>query len=50
MGRKLGYKENLLPVTESISYRLLRLPFYYDLNPQEQDQVVEAISDFFYKK
>jgi dTDP-4-amino-4,6-dideoxygalactose transaminase len=50
MGRKLGYKENLLPVTESISYRLLRLPFYYDLKQEEQDQVIDAISGFFYKK
>jgi dTDP-4-amino-4,6-dideoxygalactose transaminase len=48
MGRKLGYKENLLPVTESISCRLLRLPFYYDLQQKEQDQIIDAISRFFY--
>jgi len=35
MGRSMGYREGQLPVTESISSRLLRLPFLY--NRKEED-------------
>jgi dTDP-4-amino-4,6-dideoxygalactose transaminase len=49
VGRKLGYRENQLPVTESISCRLLRLPFYYDLKPEEQAEVIDAIAKVFIK-
>ena len=31
MGRRFGGREGDCPVTESVSDRLLRLPFYYDL-------------------
>jgi dTDP-4-amino-4,6-dideoxygalactose transaminase len=31
IGRRFGYKDGDLPVTEDLSRRLLRLPFYYDL-------------------
>lgn len=47
MGRKMGYKEGDLPVTESISYRLLRLPFYFEITKEEQMAVVSAINRFF---
>jgi dTDP-4-amino-4,6-dideoxygalactose transaminase len=43
MGRSFGYEEGQLPVTESVSGRLLRLPFYYDLTEEEQERVVGAI-------
>jgi dTDP-4-amino-4,6-dideoxygalactose transaminase len=50
IGRKMGYKENQLPVTESMSCRLLRLPFYYELKHEEQGAIIDAISEFFNKK
>lgn len=50
VGRSMGYAEGQLPVTESLSDRLLRLPFYYDLTPAEQTQVIESIKKFFTKR
>ena len=47
MGVKLGYKPGQFPVTENISERLLRLPFFYELTEQEIDRVTNAISNFF---
>ncbi len=47
MGRKLGYQAGQLPVTESVSERLLRLPFYFELSEADQHKVVTAIRDFF---
>jgi dTDP-4-amino-4,6-dideoxygalactose transaminase len=47
VGRSMGYREGQLPVTESVSGRLLRLPFYYDLKSEEQDEVAGAIQNFF---
>ena len=47
IGRSMGYSEGQLPVTESLSVRLLRLPFYYEMTQAEQKEVVEAIKDFF---
>ena len=46
MGQKFGYKEGDLPNTESISDRLLRLPFYNQMNYEDQTQVIEAIQMF----
>ena len=34
----MGYTEGNLPVTESFSNRLLRLPFYYELTTQELEE------------
>jgi dTDP-4-amino-4,6-dideoxygalactose transaminase len=45
-GREYGYKDGDLPVTEDVSRRLIRLPFYYDLTTDEQDRVVDAIRLF----
>jgi len=47
IGRSMGYKDSQLPVTESMSGRLLRLPFYYELTRQEQETIVNYIFDFF---
>ncbi|HEB90935.1 MAG TPA: dTDP-4-amino-4,6-dideoxygalactose transaminase [Deltaproteobacteria bacterium] len=48
MGTKLaGGRPARLPVTESVSRRLLRLPFYCQLEPLEQEEVVGRIRDFF---
>lgn len=47
MGKSMGYREGDLPVTESVSARLLRLPLFHDLTREEQDRVIGAIRDFF---
>jgi dTDP-4-amino-4,6-dideoxygalactose transaminase len=47
VGRSMGYQPGQLPVTESMAGRLLRLPFFYDLKTEEQNEVVEAIMSFF---
>lgn len=46
IGRQFGGKEGDCPVTEDISDRLLRLPFYNDLNETDQARVVEVIQKF----
>ena len=46
MGRKFGGQPGDCPVTEDISDRLLRLPFYNDLTEAEQTQVIDAIIGF----
>jgi dTDP-4-amino-4,6-dideoxygalactose transaminase len=46
MGQKFGGRPGDCPVTEDISDRLLRLPFYNNLSETEQNQVVEAIYAF----
>lgn len=47
MGKSFGNKEGQLPVTESISGRLLRLPIYYDLSDHDQTIVINAVINFF---
>jgi dTDP-4-amino-4,6-dideoxygalactose transaminase len=46
MGQKFGGHEGQCPVTESVSDRLLRLPFYNDLTEAEQESIVAAINEF----
>ncbi len=46
MGRRFGGKEGDCPVTEDVSRRLLRLPFYNDLTERDLARVVDAISEF----
>jgi dTDP-4-amino-4,6-dideoxygalactose transaminase len=46
MGRKFGGSENQCPVTESISDRLVRLPFFNDLSEREQNEVIDAVLSF----
>ena len=46
MGRSYGGKEGDCPVTENVSDRLLRLPFYNDLSKSDQERVVVAINNF----
>jgi dTDP-4-amino-4,6-dideoxygalactose transaminase len=43
MGRKFGGRPGDCPVTEDVSDRLLRLPFYNDLTEADQDRVCTAI-------
>ena len=47
MGESFGYQPGDLPVTESISGRLLRLPFYFELEPTSQERVIAEIKTFF---
>ena len=47
MGRRLGYQGGDLPVTEDLSARLIRLPCYFELTEDEQEQVVGALVEFF---
>ncbi|PWH14916.1 MAG: dTDP-4-amino-4,6-dideoxygalactose transaminase [Anaerolineae bacterium] len=46
MGRKFGGQPGDCPVTESVSDRLVRLPFYNDLTADDQQFVIEAVQDF----
>jgi dTDP-4-amino-4,6-dideoxygalactose transaminase len=46
VGRKLGGKPGDCPVTEDVSDRLLRLPFYNDLTDAQLAEVVGAIREF----
>ena len=46
MGRRLGGKEGDCPVTEAVSDRLLRLPFYNELTEADQARVVGAVAEF----
>lgn len=43
MGRRFGGQPGDCPVTESVSGRLLRLPFYGNLSHAQQDRVIEAV-------
>lgn len=46
MGQKLGGKPGDCPVTEDISDRLLRLPFYNDMTEAEQERVIAGLYSF----
>jgi dTDP-4-amino-4,6-dideoxygalactose transaminase len=46
MGRRFGGKVGDCPVTEDISDRLLRLPFYNDLSESDLERVVEGVLSY----
>ena len=46
MGRRFGAKQGDCPVTEQLSDRLVRLPFYNDLGEADQAFVVRAVTEF----
>jgi dTDP-4-amino-4,6-dideoxygalactose transaminase len=46
MGRGFGGQPGDCPVTEDVSDRLLRLPFYNSLTPDEQMSVIETVRAF----
>jgi dTDP-4-amino-4,6-dideoxygalactose transaminase len=50
VGQKFGYRAGDLPVTEAMSERLIRLPFYFDLSKSDQDRVIDEIQRFFIKE
>lgn len=46
MGQALGWQPGDCPVTEAISDRLVRLPFYTDMTWADQEYVIDVISHF----
>ncbi len=50
MGLRFGGRSGDCPVTESVSDRLLRIPFYNDLTEAELEQVVGAIRAYRVRK
>lgn len=46
MGRRFGGRDGDCPVTEDVSGRLLRLPFYNRLTEAEQGEVIAAVRSF----
>jgi dTDP-4-amino-4,6-dideoxygalactose transaminase len=45
MGQQYGYGAGDCPVTELVSDRLVRLPFYNELMPEEQTRVIESVQE-----
>ena len=45
-GRTFGYAAGDLPVTESCSDRLVRLPLFNDLSVEDQERTIDAITAF----
>ncbi len=46
MGIRFGGERNACPVTEDVSNRLIRLPFFNELTESDQSRIVEAIYSF----
>ena len=46
MGRRFGGLAGDCPVAEDVSERLLRLPFYTDMTPDEQTEVIDTVTSF----
>jgi dTDP-4-amino-4,6-dideoxygalactose transaminase len=46
MGKRFGGRPGQCPVTEDVSDRLLRLPFYTHLTESDQARVVDAVLEF----
>jgi dTDP-4-amino-4,6-dideoxygalactose transaminase len=48
MGLTYGCQPGDLPITEDLSGRLLRLPFYHDLSVEDQQQVIQAVTAYLH--
>jgi len=46
MGLRFGGQQGACPVTEDLSDRLLRLPFFTGMSSSEQNQVIDAVRAF----
>jgi dTDP-4-amino-4,6-dideoxygalactose transaminase len=46
MGQRMGGRAGMCPVTEDISDRLVRLPFFTGLSAEQQARVIERASSF----
>lgn len=47
VGRSLGYRDGMLPITEQLSDRLLRLPMYATLSEAEVADVIGEVLSFY---
>jgi dTDP-4-amino-4,6-dideoxygalactose transaminase len=47
MGRLLDGRDGICPVTEKVSERLIRLPFFNDITEAQQSRVVDALLGFY---
>ena len=45
MGRRLGYRPHDLPITEALSRRLLRLPFFTGMTDKEIEYLMEHVTE-----
>ncbi|MBI3591589.1 MAG: dTDP-4-amino-4,6-dideoxygalactose transaminase [Candidatus Melainabacteria bacterium] len=50
MGLKFGYKNGDLPITEDVSKRLLRLPFYNGISEEEQIYIINQVKSYLLGK
>jgi len=50
IGLKLGYSKGMLPKTEDLASRLLRLPLFYGITKDEQDYIFNNIYEYFLNK
>jgi len=50
MGKKFGYREGDLPITEDMSGRLLRLPAYAELTQGEQEWIADHVEAFLRRR
>ena len=50
IGLKLGYSKGMLPKTEDLASRLLRLPLFYSITEKEQDYIINNIYEYFLNK
>jgi dTDP-4-amino-4,6-dideoxygalactose transaminase len=46
MGLRFGGRQGDCPVTEDLSDRLLRFPFFTGMSSSEQSQVIDAVRAF----
>lgn len=46
MGRHFGGRDGDCPITESVSERMVRLPFFTNMTSAEQEEVISAVLDF----
>jgi dTDP-4-amino-4,6-dideoxygalactose transaminase len=46
MGLRFGGRQGACPVTEELSDRLLRFPFFTGMSSSEQSQVIDAVRAF----
>lgn len=49
VGQSLGFRPGECPVTEDVSDRLLRLPIYPALTPDEQEYVIRSMMEFLHQ-
>ena len=47
MGQQQGYRPGMLPVTEDLADRLIRLPLSADMTEAQVDRIVASIHEFF---